>query len=75
MTNATINRVIEEFGSLAVEEKEYVRGIFNKQLVELGRERIFERANKAKLNLEQGLVKSGSVEDLREDLFNSKNMD
>ena len=68
MTNATINRVIEEFGSLPVEEKEYVRGIINKQLVELGRERIFERANKAKLNLEQGLVKSGSVEDLREDL-------
>jgi len=68
MTNTTINRVIEEFGSLPVEEKEYVGGIINKQLVELGRERIFERANKAKLSFEQGMVKSGSVEALREDL-------
>ncbi len=68
MTNTTINRVIEEFGSLPVEEKEYVGGIINKQLVELGRERIFERANKAKLSFERGLVKSGSVEALREDL-------
>jgi len=68
MKNVTVNRVIEEFGSLPVEEKEYVASIINKQLVELGRERISQRASEAKEHLAKGLAKMGTVEDLREDL-------
>ncbi len=68
MNNVTINKVIEEFSYLPLEDKEYVAEIINKQLIELKRESIAERASEAKMNFEKGLVKSGTIKDLREDL-------
>ena len=68
MKNTAINKVIDEFVCLPLEDKEYVTEIINKQLIELKRERIARRASEAKINFEKGLVKSGTIKDLREDL-------
>jgi hypothetical protein len=70
MGDVDVNKVIEEFASLPVEDKEYVAGIIHKQLVELGRERISRRAAEAKENVEKGRVRQGTIEDLRKDLEN-----
>jgi len=68
MRNTIINKVIEEFSYLPLEDKEYVAEIINRQLIDLKRESIAGRASEAKMNFEKGLVKSGTIKDLREDL-------
>jgi len=68
MSNTNVNKVIDEFGHLRFEDKEYVAEIIRKQVIELKRERLAQRAQEAKMNLENGLVKSGTIKDLLEDL-------
>jgi hypothetical protein len=68
MNNSNINKVIEEFSHLPPEDKEYVAEIIRKQLIEVKRDRIAQRAREARVNLERGSVKSGSLKDLMEDL-------
>ena len=68
MNNSDINRVIEEFSHLAPEDKEYVAEIIRKQLIEVKRDRLAERAREAKKNFERGVVKTGTLKDLTEDL-------
>ncbi len=68
MSNITVNKVIEEFGHLASEDKEYVAEVIRKQVIELKRDRIAQRAEEARMNLEKGFVKSGTIKDLLEDL-------
>jgi hypothetical protein len=68
MSDSNINKVIEEFSHLPLEDKEYVAEIIRKQLIEVKRERLAERAEEARMNLEQGAVKTGTVKDLMEDL-------
>ena len=70
MSKTEINRVIEGFNLLSMDEKEYVADMIHKQLVEYRREQIVKRANDARNNLKQGNVKSGSLEDLYRDLEN-----
>jgi hypothetical protein len=70
MSVAVINNVIEKFSLLSIEEKEYVAEIISKQLIELRREKIAQRIIEARSNLEKGLVKRGSIQDLFEDLEN-----
>lgn len=61
-------QTLEEFSHLPLEDKEYVAEIIRKQLIEVKRERLAERAEEARMNLEQGAVKTGTVKDLMEDL-------
>ena len=68
MSNTNINKVIEEFSYLPLEDKEYVAEIIKKQLIDLKRESITERVSEAKINFEKGLVKSGTIKDLHEDI-------
>ena len=73
MPTTDINRVIEGFNLLSLDEKEYVAGMIHKQLIEYRREQILQRANDARNDLKQGNVKSGSLQDLYKDLEDDKN--
>jgi len=68
MSDSNIDKVIEEFRHLPLEDKEYVAEIINKQLIELKRGRLSERAKEARSNLEKGAVKTGGMAELVEDL-------
>jgi hypothetical protein len=68
MNNSDINKVIEEFSHLPPEDKEYVAEIIRKQVIEVKRDRLAERAREAKENFERGAVKTGTLKDLTEDL-------
>ena len=67
VTKVNINRVIEEFNSLVLSEKEYTLEIIRKMTVESKREALSKRAGKAMLNMRKGKVKKGSVKDLHTD--------
>ncbi len=68
MFQSNVNSVIEEFGHLPFEEKEYVAEVLRKQLAEERRERLSERVAEAKKNYIEGKIKRGTIEDLRKDL-------
>lgn len=68
MPATEINRVIEEFNLLSLDEKEYVAEMIHKQLIEYRREQIFHQAKDARKDFTQGNVKSGSLQDLYKDL-------
>jgi len=68
MPTTEINRVIEGFNLLPLDEKEYVADMIQKQLIEYRREQILQKAKDARNDLKQGNIKSGSLEDLYKDL-------
>ncbi|MGP8216865.1 MAG: hypothetical protein ACLQQ4_14965 [Bacteroidia bacterium] len=68
MKTTNINRVIEDFNSLVLDEKEYALDIIRKMTIESKREALAKRTRKAALNLQKGKVKKGSVKDLHNDL-------
>ena len=68
MNDSNINKVIEEFSHLPPEDKEYVAEIIRKQLIEVKRDRLAERAREARMNFERGGAKTGRLKDLMEDL-------
>lgn len=70
MLQSNISGVIEGFGHLPYEEKEYVAEVLSKQLAEERRERLSKRVAEAKSNYKKGEVKRGTIEELRKDLEN-----
>ena len=66
--NVTLNKVIEDFRKLPLDEREYVVDIIEKQLIEAKREAIFRRGKRAISNLKKGDVKKGTVKELYKDL-------
>ena len=68
MSNTSVNEVIKEFGRLPSTDKEYVAEIIRKQVIELKRERLTQRAEESKINFKKGFVKSGGIKELLEDL-------
>ena len=68
MGDSSVDKVIEEFSHLPMEDKEYVAEIIRKQLIEVKRERLAERVCEAKKNFEEGRVRMGTLTDLMEDL-------
>ena len=68
MSNVTLNKVINDFSLLPLDDKEYVADIIEKQLIEAKRDAIAERAKKAMANLRRGAVKKGTVKELYKDL-------
>ncbi len=68
MKTTGINKVIEDFNSLVLAEKEFTLDIIHKMTIEAKREALAKNAKKAVLNLQKGKVKKGSVKDLYSDL-------
>ena len=68
MVKTKLDKVIDDFNDLTLEEKEHVADILHKQLIEAKREVIAERAEEALQNYQKGTTKTGTVEDLRRDL-------
>jgi len=68
MKTANINRVIEDFNSLVLAEKEYTLDIIQKMTIESKREALAKRAKTAMSNLKKGKAKKGTVKDLYTDL-------
>ncbi|MBW8004055.1 MAG: hypothetical protein FVQ80_19030 [Planctomycetes bacterium] len=68
MVKTKLDRVIDDFNNLSLEEKEYITEILYKQLIETKRETITKRVEEALQNYHQGAVRTGTVEDLRRDL-------
>ena len=67
MSEASVNKVIEEFSHLPIEEKEYVAEIIKNQVLEQRRDKLAERVREAKSNLQKGMTRSGTIKDLMED--------
>lgn len=70
MSSTTLNRLIEDFEELPLEDKEFALELIQKQLIEAKRESIVRRAKEAESNARKGEVKRGSIEDLFRDLEN-----
>jgi hypothetical protein len=68
MGTSTLNRVIEDFELLPMDDKEYAFAIITKQLIEAKREAIAKRAKEAMTNLRKGAVQKGTIKDLLKDL-------
>ena len=68
MGNSEVNKVIEEFGHLPLEDMEYVAEIIRKQLIDVKRRTLAARVKEAKDNYSKGLSKKGTLKDLMEDL-------
>ncbi|MES0489220.1 MAG: hypothetical protein ABUK01_04460 [Leptospirales bacterium] len=66
--SVTIDKVISELDELALEDKEYVKEVFDKMLIEARRDNIRQRSNEAISSFKNGKSKVGSVKDLMKDL-------
>jgi len=58
MKGVTLNRIIDDFNDLPLEDREYAIELIQKQLIEAKRERIVRRVKEAETNLRKGKVKN-----------------
>ncbi len=70
MNSSSINSILEEIDKLNEDDKEYLRELIYKQLIESKRESILLRAKEAEANYKAGKVKKGSADDLLKDIEN-----
>jgi hypothetical protein len=68
MNIATLNKIIEDFSHLPLDDKEYAVEIIRKQLIEAKRVAIAKRAKEAMANLRKGNSKIGDIKELYKDL-------
>ena len=68
MNVATLNKIIEEFSHLPLDDKEYAVEVIEKQLIEAKRAAIAKRAKEAMVNLRKGNSKIGDIKALYKDL-------
>ena len=68
MKGTALDKLIEDFGRLPLDDREYAADLIKKQLVEAKREVICSRAKTAMANIKKGAFKSGTVKDLQKDL-------
>ena len=68
MGSTALNKIIEEFSHLPMNDKEYAIDMIKKQLIEAKREALAKRAKEAIGNLKKGMTKKGSVKELFKDL-------
>ena len=68
MRGTAIDKVIEDFGRLPLDDREFAADLIKKQLIEAKREAIYKRAKSALSNLKKRKIKSGTVKDLWKDL-------
>ena len=70
MSTTGINKLIDDFSHLPLEDKEYAVDVISKQLVEAKRDAIVKRSRQAASNLNKGSVKKGNLKSLYQDLEN-----
>jgi len=68
MKTNDVNRIIEQFDALPMEEKVIAAGIIRKAYAEAAREALVGRVKTAARNLKAGKVRKGKLADLRKDL-------
>ena len=68
MDGATLNKIIEEFNHLPLDDKEYAVEVIEKQLIEAKRAAIAKRAKEAMVNFKKGNSKIGDIKELYKDL-------
>ncbi len=68
MRNTTLNKLIEDFSHLPLDDREYLIEVIKKQLIEAKRDTIAKRAKEAMTNLKRRKIKTGTVKELYEDL-------
>jgi hypothetical protein len=68
MSTTTLNKLMEDFENLSLDDKEYAVEIMKKQRIETKREAIAKRAKEAMTNLKKGRVKRGTIKELYKDL-------
>ena len=68
MKATALDQLIEDFGRLPLDDREYAADLLKKQLVEAKREAIYRRARTTMANIKKGAFKSGTVKDLQKDL-------
>ena len=68
MRNTTLNKLIEDFNHLPLDDKEYAIDVIKKQLIDAKREAIARRAKEAMAPLRKGMTKTGTVKELYKDL-------
>jgi hypothetical protein len=68
MKVATLNKIIEDFSHLPLDDKEYAVEVIKKQLTEAKRVTIAKRAKEAMANLRKGNSKIGDIKELYKDL-------
>lgn len=66
--NSTIDKLIDDFRELPLNDKEYAVDIIRKQLLDAKRESIAKRAKEAMANLKRGMTKRGTTRELYKDL-------
>ena len=70
MSTLGLNKLIDDFSQLPLEDKEYAIDVITKQLLEAKRNAIARRAKQADTNLKKWMVKKGNLKALYEDLEN-----
>ena len=70
MSTLGLNKLIDDFSQLPLEDKEYAIDVITKQLLEAKRNAIARRAKQADTNLKKGMVKKGNLKALYEDFEN-----
>jgi len=68
MNGATLNKIIDDFGHLPLDDKEYAVEVIRKQLIEAKRAAIAKRAKEAMVNFRKGNSKIGDIKELYKDL-------
>jgi ribosomal protein S1 len=68
MSTAVLNKLIEDFSQLPMDDKEYAVDVIKKQLTEAKRDAIAKRAKEAMANFKKGAIRKGTVQDLHKDL-------
>jgi ribosomal protein S1 len=68
MSTTALNKLIEEFSQLPMDDKEYAVDVIRKQLTEARRGAIAKRAKEAMANFKKGAARKGTVQDLYKDL-------
>ena len=66
--NTALNKLIDDFGVLSLDEKEYALDVVKKRLTEEKRQALAKRAKDAMVNLKKKRVKKGTIKDLYRDL-------
>jgi len=68
MNVATLNKIIEDFSHLPLDDKEYAAEVIRKQLIEAKRTAIAKRAKEAMVGFRKGNSKIGDIKELYKDL-------
>ena len=68
MKGNILNKIIDDFSQLPLDDKEYAVDVIKKQLIEAKRDAILKRTREAMANVKKGRVKRGTVKELYADL-------